>query len=100
VCSFVCRVSFDRCVILCAVCSVPLPPGETPFAVTIKKNYNNKASQSALRPLLIQWVPGGVLSVGVQRPGREADHSPSSSTKDNNGEAIPPLADRGGRFKQ
>jgi hypothetical protein len=26
----------------------------------------------------IQWVPGAV-SVGVKRPGREADHSPPSS---------------------
>jgi hypothetical protein len=26
----------------------------------------------------IQWVPGA-LSLGVERPGREADHSPPSS---------------------
>jgi hypothetical protein len=28
----------------------------------------------------IQWV-GGVLSVGVKRPGREASHSPPSSAE-------------------
>jgi hypothetical protein len=28
----------------------------------------------------IQWVPGA-LSLGVKRPGREADHSPPSSAK-------------------
>jgi hypothetical protein len=28
----------------------------------------------------IQWVPG-TLSLGVKRPGREADHSPPSSAK-------------------
>jgi hypothetical protein len=28
----------------------------------------------------IQWVPGA-LSLGVKRPGRETDHSPSSSAE-------------------
>jgi hypothetical protein len=28
----------------------------------------------------IQWVPGAI-SVGVQRPGREADHSPPSNAE-------------------
>jgi hypothetical protein len=28
----------------------------------------------------IQWVPGA-LSLGVQRPGREADHSPPPSAE-------------------
>jgi hypothetical protein len=28
----------------------------------------------------IQWVPGA-LSLGIKRPGREADHSPPSSAK-------------------
>jgi hypothetical protein len=28
----------------------------------------------------IQWVPG-VLSLGVKRPGRDADHSPPSSAE-------------------
>jgi hypothetical protein len=38
------------------------------------------ASRPALRPTQppIQWVPG-VLSLGVKRPGREADHSPPPS---------------------
>jgi len=31
----------------------------------------------------IRWAPG-VLSSGVERPGRKADHSLSSSAKDNN----------------
>jgi hypothetical protein len=39
-------------------------------------------SRPALGPTQprIQWVPG-VLSLGVKRPGREADHSPPSSAK-------------------
>jgi hypothetical protein len=38
------------------------------------------ASRTALGPTQppIQWVPGS-LSLGVRRPGREADHSPSSA---------------------
>jgi hypothetical protein len=38
------------------------------------------ASRTALGPTQppIQWVPGS-LSLGVKRPGREADHSPPSS---------------------
>jgi hypothetical protein len=31
----------------------------------------------------IQWVLGA-LSLGVKRPGREADHSPPSSAEDKN----------------
>jgi hypothetical protein len=40
------------------------------------------ASRTALGPIQppIQWVPGA-LSLGVKRPGREADHSPQSSAK-------------------
>jgi hypothetical protein len=40
------------------------------------------ASRTALRPTQppIQWVPGA-LSLGVKRPGREADHSPPSSAE-------------------
>jgi hypothetical protein len=39
-------------------------------------------SRTALGPIQppIQWVPGG-LSLGVKRPGREADHSPPSSAE-------------------
>jgi hypothetical protein len=38
------------------------------------------ASRTALGPAQppIQWVPGA-LSLGVKRPGREADHSPPST---------------------
>jgi hypothetical protein len=40
------------------------------------------ASRMALVPPKppIQWVPGA-LSLGVKRPGREADHSPLSSAE-------------------
>jgi hypothetical protein len=40
------------------------------------------ASRTALGPTQhpIQWVPGAV-SLGVKRPGREADHSPPSSAE-------------------
>jgi len=35
---------------------------------------------SSKRLLAIQWMPGA-LSLGVERPGREADHSPPSSAE-------------------
>jgi hypothetical protein len=38
----------------------------------------------------IQWVPEA-LSLGVKRPGREADHSPPSSAEVKKSGAIPPL---------
>jgi hypothetical protein len=40
------------------------------------------ASRPALGPTQppIRWVPGA-LSLGIKRPGREADHSPPSSTE-------------------
>jgi hypothetical protein len=40
------------------------------------------ASRTALGPTQppMQWVPG-TLSLGVNRPGREADHSPPSSAE-------------------
>jgi hypothetical protein len=39
----------------------------------------------------IRWVPGSIRT-GIKRPGREADHSPPSSTEVKNNEAIPPLS--------
>jgi hypothetical protein len=44
--------------------------------------FSFTASRTALRPTQppIQWVPGA-LSLGVRRPGREADHSPPSSAE-------------------
>jgi hypothetical protein len=38
----------------------------------------------------IRWVPGAI-SLGVKRPGHEADHSSPSSAEVNNVEAVPPL---------
>jgi hypothetical protein len=38
-----------------------------------------------------QWVQGAI-SLGAQRPGCEADHSPPSTAKVKNGGAIPPLS--------
>jgi hypothetical protein len=50
------------------------------------------ASRPALGPTQppIQWVPGA-LSLGVKRPGREADQSPVSSAEVRMRGAIPPL---------
>jgi hypothetical protein len=47
------------------------------------------ASRTALGPTQppIQWVPGAI-SLGVKRPGREADHSPSSSAEVKNEECV------------
>jgi hypothetical protein len=56
------------------------------------KRFFSTASRSTLGPTQppVQWVPGA-LSLGVKRPGLEADHSPPSSTKFKNGGAISPL---------
>jgi hypothetical protein len=45
-------------------------------------NFFTTVSRQALGPNQppIQWAPG-VLSLGVKRPGREADHSPPSSAE-------------------
>jgi hypothetical protein len=44
--------------------------------------YHHHSSRTALGSIQppIQWVPG-TLSLGVKRPGREADHSPPSSAE-------------------
>jgi hypothetical protein len=41
------------------------------------------AARTALGPTQppIQWVLSGAVSLGVKRPGREADHSPPSSAE-------------------
>jgi hypothetical protein len=46
----------------------------------ISTSHLTTASRTALGPTQppIQWVPGA-LSLGLRRPGREADHSPPSS---------------------
>jgi hypothetical protein len=46
---------------------------------------------SGAHPAPYPWV-SGALSLGVKRPVREADHSPSSSAVVKNGGAIPPLS--------
>jgi hypothetical protein len=53
---------------------VRFPAGAGNFLIT--------ASRTALGPTQppIQWVPGA-LSLGVKRPGREADHSPPTSAE-------------------
>jgi hypothetical protein len=53
---------------------VPVPAGTGNFFFDV--------SRKALGPTqpLIQWV-SGVLSLGVKRPGREADHSPPSTAE-------------------
>jgi hypothetical protein len=50
-------------------------------------------SRPALRPIqpLIRWVPRAI-SMGVEGPGREADHSPPSSAEVKNGGAVPLLS--------
>jgi hypothetical protein len=53
---------------------------------------SSTASRPALGPAQppIQWIPE-VQSPEVQWPGREADHSPTSSVNVKNDGAIPPL---------
>jgi hypothetical protein len=48
----------------------------------LKIFLSTTASKSALGPTQppIQWVPAA-FSLGVKRPGREADHSPPSNTE-------------------
>jgi hypothetical protein len=47
---------------------------------------HNFLSSTSSRPVLgptqppVQWLPGA-LSLGVKRPGREADHAPSASAE-------------------
>jgi hypothetical protein len=42
--------------------------------------HHRVQSGSGAYPAPIQWVPG-TLSLGVKRPGREADNSPPSSAE-------------------
>jgi hypothetical protein len=53
---------------------------------------SNTASKTALGPTQppIQWVPAA-LSLGLKRPGREADHSPPSSSEVKNTGSYTPL---------
>jgi hypothetical protein len=44
----------------------------------------------------VQWVRGA-LTPGVKRPGREANHSPPSSTEVKNGGVTPPLPNMSSR---
>jgi hypothetical protein len=56
-------------------CRVRFPMGAENFLFTT-------ASRTTLGPTQppTQWVPG-TLSLGVKRPGREADHSPPTSSE-------------------
>jgi hypothetical protein len=46
---------------------------------TFTFNHRVQTGCGAHQPT-IQWIPGS-LSLGVKRPGREADHSPPSSAE-------------------
>jgi hypothetical protein len=52
-----------------------LPAGAGNFSVHHRVQNGSGPTQPP-----IQWVPGA-LSLGVKRPGREADHSPPSSAE-------------------
>jgi hypothetical protein len=54
---------------------VRLPAGAGNFSL-----HYNVQNGSGAHSVSIQWVPGS-LSLGVKRPGREADHSPPSSAE-------------------
>jgi hypothetical protein len=58
------------------------PRGQSSSPGRIKNFLFFTSSRPALGPTQppIQWVPGA-LSLGVKRPGREADHSPSTSAE-------------------
>jgi hypothetical protein len=57
------------------------------FPAVIRDFLYSTVSRPAVGP---QWVVGA-LSLGVNRPGREADNSPSSGADVENGGAISPL---------
>jgi hypothetical protein len=69
-------------------CSAGLRTGRSGFYGSIPGGgwefFFTTASRTALGPTQpsIQWVPGA-LSLGIKRPGREADHSPPSSAEVN-----------------
>jgi hypothetical protein len=56
-----------------------LPTHFQQFAITLISLIQSRPALGPTQPP-IQWVPG-VLYPGVNRPGREADHSPPSSTE-------------------
>jgi hypothetical protein len=57
-------------------------PGRETKLLYVVLRICTTASRTALGPTQppIQWV-AGALSLGVERPGREADHSPPSSAE-------------------
>jgi hypothetical protein len=61
VCSFVCCVSFDHCIILGDVscCSLPLPPGKTHLQLKINNNNNNNNKYGMV------WTGSNWLRVGT-----------------------------------
>jgi hypothetical protein len=56
------------------------------------RDFFFEVSRPVLRPSRppMQWVPG-VVSLGVERPGRESDYSPPSNAEMRTGGAIPPV---------
>jgi hypothetical protein len=78
-------MSWERSVSIVTGWMASIQQGEEIFLFSI-------ASRPALRPVQphIQWVPEA-LSWGINRPGREADHSPPSNAEAKNGGATSPL---------
>jgi hypothetical protein len=54
---------------------VRFPAGAGNFSL-----HHHVQNDSGVHPAPIQWVPGA-LSLGLKRPGREADRSPPSSAE-------------------
>jgi hypothetical protein len=64
---------------------IRFPPREGDFS---SSTSSRTALNSAQTP--IKWIQGDI-SLGIKRPGSEADHSLPSSAGVKNGGAIPPL---------
>jgi hypothetical protein len=54
--------------------------GNAPLGFIKGALHHRIQNGSGAHPASYQWVPGA-LSLGVKRPGREADHSPPSSAE-------------------
>jgi len=58
---------------------------DSSVGIATRLRAGRSGSRLALEPTHppIQWIPGAI-SLGIKRPGREADHSPTSSAEDKN----------------